>query len=130
MKHAGKHRRTKQLNISDLKIREYVKKRGVKIEPVASKANAADTMTKPLPLEVFERHREKLGVRTSRMISRREGREWRGSPQSQARRVREETSPEADETGKDNVVEQSRGRRGIPVRFKKRARVKMKLERA
>jgi ATP sulfurylase len=62
MKHAGKHRRTKQLNISDLKIREYVKKRGVKIEPVSSKANVADLLTKPLPLEDFQRHREKIGV--------------------------------------------------------------------
>ncbi|KUF88461.1 Coiled-coil domain-containing protein 42 [Phytophthora nicotianae] len=67
MKHAGKHRRTKQLNISDLKIREYVKKRGVKLEPVASKANVADMMTKPLPQEAFQGHRETMGVRTARM---------------------------------------------------------------
>ncbi|KAG6959019.1 hypothetical protein JG687_00009033 [Phytophthora cactorum] len=65
MKHAGKHRRIKQFNISDLKIREYVKKRGVKLEPVSSKANVVDMMTKPLTLEEFQGHRETIGVRTA-----------------------------------------------------------------
>ncbi|GMF29781.1 unnamed protein product [Phytophthora fragariaefolia] len=63
MKHAGKHRRTKQLRIKDLKIREYVAEREVSISSVASRANVADTMTKPLPAEEFRRHRDNLGVR-------------------------------------------------------------------
>ncbi|KAE9178982.1 hypothetical protein PF005_g23857 [Phytophthora fragariae] len=65
MKHAGKHRRTKQLRIKDLKIREYVAENGMVVKPVASKENVADMLTKPLPVETFRRHRAQLGVRAS-----------------------------------------------------------------
>ncbi|OWZ23995.1 hypothetical protein PHMEG_0001034 [Phytophthora megakarya] len=57
MKHAGKHRSTKQLRIKDLMIRE---RRGIS---VTTRANVADTMTKPLPAEAYRRHRYTLGVR-------------------------------------------------------------------
>ncbi|OWZ00212.1 Copia type Polyprotein, partial [Phytophthora megakarya] len=60
--HAGKHRRTKQLRIKDLKIREYVTVNGLIVKDVATKDNVADTLTKPLPVELFRRHRASLGI--------------------------------------------------------------------
>ncbi|OWZ07581.1 hypothetical protein PHMEG_00020008 [Phytophthora megakarya] len=65
MQNAGKHRRTKQLRIKDLKIREYVAKNGVTVKSVASKDNVADMFTKSLPVEQFRRLRAQLGVRAS-----------------------------------------------------------------
>ncbi|KAG3083684.1 hypothetical protein PI124_g5461 [Phytophthora idaei] len=63
MLHAGKHCRTTQLRIKDLKIREYVSENGTTVKPVASKENFADLLTKPLPVDAFRRHRAKRGVR-------------------------------------------------------------------
>ncbi|KAE9165683.1 hypothetical protein PF004_g29417, partial [Phytophthora fragariae] len=40
--------------------------------------------------------------------------------------VREESNPEADESNKKAAEQQSQGRRGILVSFKKRARAKWK----
>ncbi|OWY94086.1 Copia type Polyprotein, partial [Phytophthora megakarya] len=57
-----KHRRTKQLRIKDLKIHEYVTVNGLIVKAVATKDNVADTLTKPLPVEQFRRHRASLGI--------------------------------------------------------------------
>ncbi|KAF4044670.1 Reverse transcriptase (RNA-dependent DNA polymerase) [Phytophthora infestans] len=123
MKHAGKHRRTKQLNRSDLKIREYVKKRGVKLEPVASKENVADIMTKPLPQEAFQGHRDTMGVSTAGVRAD-ESHAFIEPLTSEEKNVRDQNDSEADEPMTKNVNEKQKGRRGIPVRFEKRARAK------
>ncbi|KUF93604.1 Calcineurin B protein 10 [Phytophthora nicotianae] len=123
MKHAGKHRRTKQLNISDLKIREYVKKRGVKLEPVASKANVADIMMKPLPQDAFQGHRDTMGVSIAR-VNADANHAFTEPLNSEEKKVWDKNNPEADEPMTENVNEKQKGRRGIPVRFEKRARAK------
>ncbi|KAE9067260.1 hypothetical protein PF007_g28142 [Phytophthora fragariae] len=126
MKHAGKHRRTKRLNIKDLKIREYVKKRGIKIEPVSSKANVADLMTKPLALVAFQHHRENMGVHPAKRKVVESHAQSAPLQNSGVQSVREESNPEADESNKKAAEQQSHGRRGILVSFKKRARAKWK----
>ncbi|OWZ13023.1 putative mitochondrial protein [Phytophthora megakarya] len=60
--HAGKHRRTKQLRIKDLKIHEYVAVNGLIVNAMATKDNVADTLTKPLSVEHFRHHQASLGI--------------------------------------------------------------------
>lgn len=129
MKHTGKHRRTKQLNIKDLKIREYVKEREVEIKLVASKANVADMMTKPLPLEAFQRHREVMGLSSSRQKT--SSNQGKAAPwQNEVQRAQDEqSSDEADESTAEKAKKCKKDRRGISVRIQMRARAKRKLKR-
>lgn len=76
MQHAGKHHRTKQLRIKDLKIREYVDEHGMDVRSVTSKDNVADLLTKPLPMEPFRRHRERFGVRAVGLAALGKSDEW------------------------------------------------------
>ena len=44
-------------------VREYVQDGKVKVSKVHTDLNAADPLTKPLPREKHEQHREAIGVR-------------------------------------------------------------------
>jgi hypothetical protein len=55
--------RTKHIDIKDLFIKQAIKFGIVKLLPVGTAENVADTLTKPLPYPIFVKHRDGLGVR-------------------------------------------------------------------
>lgn len=62
-KHPTNHKRTKQIDVRFLKIREYVENGTLQVESVPSADNVADIMTKPLVKVVFEKHRNNMSVK-------------------------------------------------------------------
>lgn len=63
MERPAKHSRTKQISICYLKIREYIKERGVIVKRVASKDNIADIQTKPLAKLLLDKFKAMLGIK-------------------------------------------------------------------
>lgn len=63
MERPAKHRRTKQISICYLMIREYIKERGVIVKRVASKDNIADIQTKPLAKLLLDKFKAMLGIK-------------------------------------------------------------------
>jgi hypothetical protein len=59
---AGYSQRTKHIDLRYHFLREVVAKRSVELESVPTKENVADIMTKPLPRESFELHRQSMKV--------------------------------------------------------------------
>lgn len=62
------HQRSKHILTKFHLIREIVGRGDVLIKKVASEDNAADPLTKPLPGPVFEKHREKVGLRYMKLV--------------------------------------------------------------
>ena len=66
------HGRSKHIDIKFHYIRELVKEREIEMEFCKSEDQVADILTKPLKAEVFNKLKEKMGMRTSESLSLRE----------------------------------------------------------
>ncbi|ETM98619.1 hypothetical protein PPTG_24584 [Phytophthora nicotianae INRA-310] len=80
-------------------------------------------MMKPLPQDAFQGHRDTMGVSIAR-VNADANHAFTEPLNSEEKKVWDKNNPEADEPMTENVNEKQKGRRGIPVRFEKRARAK------